>query len=149
MLAFVGLLVVCFFGFLTVVGGITIWTRAKKQQQEAYYRAESLRRMAEIPGDGARYVAEHIRETMREEERIRQAVARAKAVKQIETMKMGGLVNIAAGVGIAIFLFFITQGRGNGGDKVFLVGIIPALIGVAMLTYAMYFAPKIPAANEE
>jgi hypothetical protein len=52
-------------------------------------------------------------------------------------MKIGGLVNIAVGVGLMIFLHALVHDA-----PVYLCGLIPGLIGVALLTYALVLAPK-------
>ena len=57
--------------------------------------------------------------------------------KKREGMKIGGLINIAVGVGLMIFLRALVQD-----EPVYLCGLIPGLIGVALLTYALFLAPK-------
>lgn len=126
---FLSVLIISIFSFIS----IAIWTEARRKEREAYYKAESLRRLAEMPGDGAKYVIE----MMREEERNRQMQALSSEAKQNEGMKIGGLVTIGVGVALAV-LISSTGGvaRGIG------VGLIPALIGVALLVYALFLAPK-------
>lgn len=99
----------------------------RRKEREAFYRAETLRRVAEAPGDGARAALE----ILREEERLT-------AVKKIEGMKIGGLVNIGVGLGLLIFLRFMI---GGGPGSPYLCGLIPAFIGVALLGYALFLAP--------
>jgi hypothetical protein len=83
--------------------------------------------MAEASGEGAKAAVE----LLREEERI-------KASKTHEGLKIGGLVNLAVGVGLMIFLRALV-----GNEPVYLVGLIPGLIGVALLAYALFMAPKV------
>ncbi len=52
-------------------------------------------------------------------------------------MKVGGLTNIAVGVALIIFLRALV-----GDEPVYLCGLIPGLIGVALLTYALFLALK-------
>jgi len=76
-------------------------------------------------------------EMLQEEERIRQAEERAKEMKMIEGMKIGGLVNIAIGVALMALI------RGtNHENSAYLVGLIPGLIGVALLVYALFMVPR-------
>ena len=58
-------------------------------------------------------------------------------MKTREGMKIGGLINLAVGVALMIFLRALVSG-----EPVYLCGLIPGLIGVAMLTYALLLAPK-------
>ena len=57
--------------------------------------------------------------------------------KKREGMKIGGLINLAVGVALMIFLRALV-----GDEPVYLCGLIPGLIGVALLTYALFLAPK-------
>jgi hypothetical protein len=83
--------------------------------------------MAEASGEGAKAAVE----LLREEERI-------KARKTREGMKIGGLTNLAVGIALMIFLRALV-----GNEPVYLVGLIPGLIGVALLTYALFLAPPV------
>lgn len=128
---FLSVLMICVFSFVS----IAVWTEARRKEREAYYKAESLRRIAETPGDGAKYMLE----IMREEERIRQDRVLAQDFKKAEGMKIGGVVTIA--VGVALMFFLHSVGDGN---SAYLVGLIPALLGVALLISAMFILPKAP-----
>lgn len=100
----------------------------RRKEREAFYRAETLRRVAEAPGEGAKAALD----ILREEERLT-------AVKKIEGMKIGGLVNIAVGVALLIFLRFMI---GGGPGSPYLCGLIPMFIGLALLSYALFMAPN-------
>ena len=121
--------------FIPIVGSvmvftflsISVWVNGQRKEREAYYRAETFRRMAEASGEGAKAAVE----LLREEERI-------KAGKTREGLKIGGLVNLAVGVGLMIFLRALI-----GDEPVYLVGLIPGLIGVALLVYALFLAPPV------
>jgi hypothetical protein len=135
---------ICLFLFLSVLMisiftfvSIAVWTDARRQEREAYYKSESMRRIAETPGDGAKYVIE----IMREEERIRQANERAREIKKIQGMKIGGVVNIAVGLGLMVFLYFLID---KGDKPAYLVGLIPAFIGLALLISVNFLTPKFP-----
>jgi hypothetical protein len=129
MFFFLSVLMISVFSFIS----IAVWTDARRREREAYYKAESLRRVAEMPGDGAKYVIE----MMREEERIRQASLFTNGIKRLEGMKIGGLINIAVGAGLFCLIYFTAENKGAA-----FVGTIPGLIGVALLVYAMFLAPQ-------
>jgi Flp pilus assembly pilin Flp len=126
---FLSVLMVSVFSFIS----IAVWTEARRKEREAYYKAESLRRVAEMPGDGAKYVIE----IMREDERIQQAKLFSSEIKRLEGLKIGGLVNIAVGVGLFCLIYFTSENKGAA-----CVGLIPGLIGVALLVYATVLAPR-------
>lgn len=126
---FLSVVMVSVFSFIS----IAVWTEARRKEREAYYKAESTRRLAEMHAEGA----QHVIEMLREEERIRQAELRTKEAKIIEGMKIGGLINIAVGVA----LMFLIRGT-NHENSAYLVGLIPGLIGVALLVYALFMVPK-------
>ena len=107
---------------------LIVFFENRRKEREAFYRAETLRRVAEASGDSAKAALE----LLREEERL-------KAVKQLEGMKVGGLVNLGLGVALLIFLRFMI---GGGPGSPYLCGLIPAFIGVALLVYALFLAPR-------
>jgi uncharacterized membrane protein YczE len=53
-----------------------------------------------------------------------------------EGLKLGGLITIAVGVGIIVFLV------GKPGPQIFTVGAIPLLVGIALMAYAYFLAPR-------
>jgi len=101
------------------------WIDSRRKEREAFYKADTFRRLAEAPGEGAKIALQ----MLREEERL-------KAVKAREGMKVGGLVNIGVGIGLTVLLYSIA-GKDN---SPYLVGLIPALIGVALLLYVYVLA---------
>jgi hypothetical protein len=126
---FLSVLMVAVFSFVS----IAVWSESRRKEREAYYKAESLRRVAEMPGEGAKYVIE----VMKEDERIRQAQQFSNEFKKLEGMKIAGLVNIAVGAGLFLLIYFSSNNKGGA-----FVGFIPGLIGVALLVYAMFLAPR-------
>jgi uncharacterized membrane protein (GlpM family) len=57
--------------------------------------------------------------------------------RRLEGMKLGGLITAAVGVGVMVLL------RGLDHDEpVYLAGLIPLLIGLALLLYVLLLAPK-------
>ena len=105
---------------------VTTWIDSQRKEREAFYKAETVRRLTESSGDGAKAAIE----LMREQDRMGHR-------KRTEGMKIGGLINIAVGVGLMIFLHALISG-----EPVYLCGLIPGLIGVALLAYALLLSPK-------
>jgi len=113
---------IALFSFL----GVASWSDARRKEREAYYTSETLKKIAESSGEGARSALELLRE------QERNAVKR-----RLEGMKLGGLITAAVGIGVIILL------RGlEHEEPVYLVGVIPLLIGLALLAYAFVLAPK-------
>ena len=104
------------------------WIDSRRKEREAFYKADTIRRLAESSGDGAKAVVE----ILREEERVKQ-------VKTREGLKIGGLINVATGLGLLIFLRALLQGSG----PVYLCGLIPGFIGLAMLVYVYFLAEPV------
>jgi hypothetical protein len=108
---------------------LTTWMGTRQKEREAFYKAETLRRITESSGEGAKAAIE----MMREESRLER-------IKKREGLKVGGLINIGVGVGLCIMLRSLT---GREPDSPWLVGLIPGLIGVALLVYVFFMAPPI------
>lgn len=103
---------------------LVTWSENRRKEREAFYKADALRRLAEAPAESSRMALEMMR-----------AEDRRKFIKQREGIKLGGLINVGVGIGLAIMLFSM------GLKEVFLVGAIPGMIGVAMLVYVYLMAP--------
>ena len=115
---------VALFTFLSVA----TWAGTRQQEREAYYNAEMMKKIAEIGGDRNPAL-----EYLREQERL-------KAEKKLAGIKLGGLVNIGVGFGLMIFFGSLPHAA-----KVYAIGTIPLFVGLALLVYGFWFAPK-PAA---
>ena len=114
---------------VAIVAGCTFiivlhWLDTQRKEREAYYKTETLRRVTEASGEGAKAALE----LMREDERL-------KRIKAREGMKVGGLVNIGVGIGLLIFLHGLLPGT-----AIYLCGLIPGLIGVGFLLYVYVLA---------
>jgi hypothetical protein len=103
------------------------WIDARRKEREAFYKADTTRRLVESSGEGAKVALE----MLREEDLQRKSKTR-------EGMKIGGLINLAVGLALIIFLRALI-----GNEPVYLCGLIPGFIGVAMLVYALFLAPPV------
>jgi len=105
---------------------VNAWLQARLKERESYYETEMLKKIAETQGAGANPALEFLRE----KERIA-------AAKRTAGMKLGGLVSVALGIALLIVVGVMQVGLGAR-----LVGLVPLLIGVAVLAYAILLAPK-------
>jgi hypothetical protein len=112
---------VCLFGVFLPTA---IFMENQRKEKDAFYKAETLRRLTETSGEGAKAVLDHLRQ----EERMKQ-------IKTREGMKIGGVINLGVGIGLIIFLRALI-----GGEPIYLCGLIPGLIGAAMLAYVFFLA---------
>jgi hypothetical protein len=111
------------------------WIEARRKEREAFYKAETLRRLSESSTEGARTALEMLREEGRREH-----------IKIIEGLKIGGLICIGVGVGLVIFLRVLLGPGGvpnSGAGSAYLCGLIPGLVGVAMLVYVYVLAAPV------
>jgi hypothetical protein len=116
---------VCLFGvFIPLVS----WIESRRKEREAFYKADTMRRLVEGSGEGAKIALE----VMREEDRL-------KRFKTLEGLKIGGLINIGVGLGLGLLLYTLA----GKGDNPFMVGAIPGLVGVAMLVYVYFLAEPV------
>jgi hypothetical protein len=91
-----------------------------RKEREAYYKSEALKRMADSTGVGSDMMLQYLREEERKAER------RARG-----GVRLAGLILTAVGIGATIFLHeFILD------MPVYLAGLIPILIGLALLAYS-------------
>jgi len=101
------------------------WMDSRRKEREAFYRSEVIRRVADASGEGAKAAMELLREHSLIERR-----------KQREGMKLGGLITLAVGIAMMIFL----RSASHGTDSGYFVGLIPAMVGVALLVYVYFLA---------
>lgn len=105
---------------------VTTWIDSRRKERDAFYRAETVRRLTEASSEGAKAAVELIRE----QDRLERA-------KRYEGMKIGGLINLAIGFALIVFLHMLIPG-----EAVFMCGLIPAAIGIALLLYVFLLAKK-------
>lgn len=106
--------------------GFVIWLGVRLKEREYQNKNELLRKIAESQGDAAQKVLEMIR---------RQDYAAQ--VRRREGLKLGGLITLAVGLALMIFLHMIERS-----EPVWTVGTIPALVGAALILYVLFLAPK-------
>lgn len=112
------------FAFLIIV----VKARSSVREKEAFYKNEAIQRIAASP-DGATAVVEYLREEKLQAEKHRR-----------EKLLLGGMITTAVGLGLMIYLFARHYSDHDAYEH--LIGIIPFLIGVAMLAYTYWLAPK-------
>jgi hypothetical protein len=95
-------------------------------QSKAYYRAETIKKIAEMQGAGS----DAVLTVLREDERI-------SARRTREGLKLAGFITCAVGIALLIVLRAIVTDM-----PVYLVGLIPMFVGVALLAYGYSYAPK-------
>ena len=108
---------------------LVTWIENQRKEREAFYKSETLRRLGESSGEGAKMALEMLN-----------AESRRDRLKKREGLKVGGLINIGVGVALVIFLRVLI---GGGPKSPYLCGLIPGLIGVAMLVYVYLLAAPI------
>jgi hypothetical protein len=113
---------IALFSFLAVAA----WSDARRREREAYYKNETLKKIAESSGEGAKAAIELLREQNK-----------SVTKRRVEGMKLGGLITAAVGIGVMALLHGLVND-----EPVYLAGLIPLLIGLAMLTYTFLLAPK-------
>jgi len=109
--------------------GVIHWVDSQRKEREAFYRADTLKRLGDAPGDGAKAAFD----LLREQDRLKRINAR-------EGMKIGGLVTVAVGASLCIFLRFVS---GSASGSPWLVGLIPGFVGIALLIYVYFLADPI------
>lgn len=124
MFAFLSIASLALFSFVAVA----VWSTERRREREAYYRSEALRKIVELQGAGNTSAIELLREEEKNAAR-----------RRLEGQKLGGLITLAVGIGMMIFIRAVDR---NPQEPAYLVGLIPLLIGVALLAYAYILAPK-------
>jgi uncharacterized membrane protein len=121
---FLSIAAVVLFSFIAVA----TWSGERRREREAYYRSETAKKIAETQGVGAGSALEFLRE----EEKIERRRKR-------EGQKVGGMITMAVGVGMMIFLYSMNDPDAHQAS---LAGLIPLLIGVVLLGNSLFSAPK-------
>jgi len=117
---FLSVAVASVFTFIAVIA----WAGERRKEREAYYHSEVVKKIAESPGSGVA-----AQEYMRERQRISDRNTRG-------TLRLVGLILFAAGGGLMIFFDALREGPPPA------LGAIPMLVGLALLFYGQFLAPK-------
>jgi hypothetical protein len=91
-------------------------------------RGSSGRKLLEQAGGSDRSVVDLMRQE--EEQQMR---------RRVEGLRLGGLITTAVGAGMMIFLRVLV-----GDEPVYVVGLIPLLIGLVLVVYGFFMAPRSP-----
>ena len=102
---------------------VVSWADIRRKEREAYYRHETMKKVAEMPAEGGMAL-------LREQERNN-------VRRRRENIRLGGLITLGVGIGLMIFLRAI-----DSGQPVHLVGLIPLFVGIALLMHCYVLAPK-------
>jgi hypothetical protein len=157
---------IALFSFL----GVRAWVNAQQREREAYYKSEAIKKVAEMQGTAPEAMLDLLREALRSPTPTPQLISNAharefyrsetlkrmaemkgdastvlavmredehRAARRVrEGLKLAGLILAGVGAGLVVFLRAIVPDM-----PVFLVGLIPLLVGGALLSYAFVFAP--------
>ena len=106
---------------------VATWSDNRLKEREAFYRHETYRKMLEQSGQGASAV-----EALMDREEAQ------RLQRKIDGLRLGGLITTAAGLGIALFLYVLDPDVA----PVWVVGLIPILIGLVLTLYGFLAAPR-------
>jgi DNA integrity scanning protein DisA with diadenylate cyclase activity len=98
------------------------WIDKQHKEREAFYKAETIRRVAEASGEGAKAALELLK-----------TQDRLERLKTREGMKIGGLICIGVGAAMSILIW-------SNHDGGFAIGLIPGFVGVTLLVYVYFMA---------
>lgn len=120
---FMAISAIAFFGS----GAVSSWSEQRRKEREAFYRSETLRKFLESnqPDMLDRFLAAERAERLELKNQRR------------EGLRLGGLVAIMAGLGVAIMLAGLEPK-----SRVFLCGFVPMLVGMGILIYVRFMAPR-------
>ncbi len=102
------------------------WAAARKKEREAFYKSETIKKIAETQGPAANAALEFMREQEKNAARNNR-----------ERLKLGGLGASAVGLALMVFLRFVEPN-----EPVFLAGLFPLFVGLVQLAYVYLLAPK-------
>jgi ferric-dicitrate binding protein FerR (iron transport regulator) len=122
LLALLALGMMALFTYLAVAA----WSEERRKEREAFYRSEVLKKLLDTGGADSARVLEMLREEEASANRRRR-----------EGLKVGGLVTLAVGVGLLVFLQTV-----GGTEPVHMAGLVPILVGSVLLLYAYLLAPR-------
>ena len=103
---------------------LPIFLTYNPREREAFYRNETAKTLAESPA-GAPAALDYLRQE--EKKRVRRVT---------DGLRLGGLILLAIGIGAVVFMRSAETTR-----EFYLAGLVPALIGIAMLVYTRSMVP--------
>lgn len=122
MFMFLSVVVTAGLSFLAVI----IWITQRQKEREAYYRSETIKKVAESSSSSSAAALEYLRESERvANRRIHQGLT------------LGGLLAMAVGFSLLVFLFMSMPK-----DNLHFVALIPIVVGATLFLYTRYMAPK-------
>lgn len=119
---FLGIGAVALFSFL----GVIIWSAFRWKEREAFYRTEMVKKIAEAQGAGATVVLDFLREQENKSER-----------DEREKVKVAGLITMAVGAALLIFLRYQIPGT-----ALYLSGLFPLFIGFILFAAPYMFGRR-------
>lgn len=121
------------FGFLAISAvalfsfvSVAVWTDARRREREAFYKNETMKKLAESP-DGSTAAMTLLKEEARIDSR-----------RKREGQRLGGLLTLAVGIGVWVFLLQLEPHK-----PLYMVGLIPMLVGSVLIVYGYLLHPKI------
>jgi hypothetical protein len=117
-----GLQAIAFFGFVA----LALWLRDRREARKDASRNELYDKMLAAPGGSADMVRDLIR---RDEDRRMQ--------EDIDNKRLGGLTTTVAGLGFTVFLYNIVPDK-----PIYLVGTIPLLIGIVLVSHTLVLSKR-------
>jgi hypothetical protein len=118
---------VSLFSFIAVA----VWSDARRKEREAYYKNETLKKIAESGAGGGAAL-----EFLHEQEKIAERRRRG-------GLRLGGLISGAVGIAAMIQLRAMAHDPITGvPEGVYLGGLMPLLVGIVLLLYSYVLAPK-------
>jgi hypothetical protein len=107
---------------------VAVWAGTRYAEREKYYHNELVKKAMESPSTaGLEYLRERDRETALQQTR-----------KTRSGVRLGGLVAVAAGIGLMVFLNEISIYETGGERNVYLIGLIPILVGTVLFFYSFF-----------
>ena len=114
--------IIAVFTFVSVAA----WSENRRKERESYYKHETYKKLVEQPGESGDAVRSLIREEALQEWR-----------RRIDGLRLGGMITFVVGIGVMIFLYAMADG-----ENVYLIGLIPALIGLVLMLFGFFLAKK-------